>query len=135
MECDAKILLQRVDDYFTGTISKTDLGKWASKAYYDILKGSRPGDAKDHLTLNRYNYCISSYTNYMEPSGNLPWRDIVQRGTRTGPILPAGGASRCPCTVSGAAIFGGSPKDPGMPVTHEDISCGCNLGHYLLHLR
>ena len=39
MECDAKILLQRVDDYFTGTISKTDLGKWASKAYYDILKG------------------------------------------------------------------------------------------------
>jgi len=39
MEYDAKILLQRIDDYFTGIISKTDLGKWANKAYYDILKG------------------------------------------------------------------------------------------------
>lgn len=36
MECDAKILLQRIDDYFTGTISKTDLGKWAENDIEDI---------------------------------------------------------------------------------------------------
>lgn len=36
---DINELCNRVDDYFCGTLSKTDLGKWAENAYYDLLKG------------------------------------------------------------------------------------------------
>lgn len=39
MEYNAIKLLQRIDDYFTGAISKTDLAGWANRAYYDLLKG------------------------------------------------------------------------------------------------
>lgn len=39
MEYNAKRLLKKVDDYFAGTISKADLGKWANSAYYDLLRG------------------------------------------------------------------------------------------------
>lgn len=40
----------------------------------------------------------------------------MQCCTSYGPSGPRG--------KSGAAIFGGSPTDPGMPVTHEDILSG-----------
>lgn len=39
MEYNAKWLLRKIDDYFAGVISKTDLGEWANNAYYDLLKG------------------------------------------------------------------------------------------------
>ena len=39
MEYNAKELLEKIDNYFAGEISKTDLGEWANKAYYDLLKG------------------------------------------------------------------------------------------------
>ena len=39
MEYNAKELLEKIDNYFAGVISKTDLGEWANKAYYDLLKG------------------------------------------------------------------------------------------------
>ena len=57
-----------------------------------LTEDSYLGSINEPLTLNRYNYCISSYPNYMDPSGNLPWRDILQQGTKMGSILPAGGA-------------------------------------------
>ena len=57
-----------------------------------LTEDSYLGSINEPLTLNRYNYCISSYPNYMDSSGNLPWRDILERGTRTGSILPFGGA-------------------------------------------
>ena len=41
---------------------------------------------------------------------------LMQCCTSYGPSGPRG--------KSGAAIFGGSPTDPGMPVTHEDILSG-----------
>lgn len=40
MEYNAKKLLKKVEGYFTGEISKTELGRWANFAYYDLLKGS-----------------------------------------------------------------------------------------------
>lgn len=40
MEFNIKDLAKKIDDYFSEEISKTDLGEWANKAYYDILKGS-----------------------------------------------------------------------------------------------
>lgn len=39
MEYNAKKLKTKIDDYFAGAISKTDLGEWANNAYYDLLKG------------------------------------------------------------------------------------------------
>ena len=39
MEYDLIELKEKIDNYFTGIISKTELGKWASYAYYDLLKG------------------------------------------------------------------------------------------------
>lgn len=39
MVYDINELRSRVDDYLRGTLSKTDLGKWAENAYYDLLKG------------------------------------------------------------------------------------------------
>ena len=39
MEYNAKMLIEKIDDYFAGAISKNNLGEWASSAYYDLLKG------------------------------------------------------------------------------------------------
>ena len=35
-----------------------------------LTEDSYLGSINEPLTLNRYNYCISSYPNYMDPSGN-----------------------------------------------------------------
>ncbi|MDO4261396.1 MAG: hypothetical protein Q4C82_04915, partial [Eubacteriales bacterium] len=39
MEFDVKSLEEKLNCYFKGDISKEDLGAWAKKAYYDILRG------------------------------------------------------------------------------------------------
>lgn len=39
MQINLKILKQRIDEYYNKTISKDDLGKWASKGYYALMKG------------------------------------------------------------------------------------------------
>lgn len=39
MEFDAKTLKEKLNCYFKGEITQGDLGEWANKAYYDILKG------------------------------------------------------------------------------------------------
>lgn len=39
MEYDINELRKRIDSYFLGTLSKEELGRWAEKAYYDLLKG------------------------------------------------------------------------------------------------
>lgn len=39
MEFNANELMKKIDDYFAGKITKTDLGNWVNKAYYDLLKG------------------------------------------------------------------------------------------------
>lgn len=39
MEFDAKSLEDKLNCYFRGEVSKGDLGEWANKAYYDILRG------------------------------------------------------------------------------------------------
>ena len=35
-----------------------------------LTENSYLGSINEPLTLNRYNYCISSYPNYEDPSGN-----------------------------------------------------------------
>ena len=44
----------------------------------------------------------------MDPSGNLPWRDILQQGTKMGPILPAGGAKLEDTYQAGLDIWNGA---------------------------
>lgn len=39
MKFNVHELQVKLDYYFTGKISKTELGQWANKAYYDVLKG------------------------------------------------------------------------------------------------
>lgn len=39
MECNAKMLSNKIDEYFAGAITKSELGEWANRAYYDLLKG------------------------------------------------------------------------------------------------
>lgn len=39
MKFDVHELQSKLDYYFTGKISKIELGQWANKAYYDVLKG------------------------------------------------------------------------------------------------
>ena len=39
MEFDAEVLEEKIECYFRGEISQKDLGRWASTAYYDILRG------------------------------------------------------------------------------------------------
>lgn len=39
MEFSTNELMEKIDSYFAGVTPKTDLGNWASKAYYDLLKG------------------------------------------------------------------------------------------------
>ena len=39
MQINLKILKQKIDEYYNKTISKDDLGKWASKGYYALMKG------------------------------------------------------------------------------------------------
>ena len=39
MKFDVHELQAKLDYYFTGKLSKRELGEWANKAYYDILKG------------------------------------------------------------------------------------------------
>ena len=48
---------------------------------------------------------------------------VESKGSSKGNIITSYGPSG-PRGKSGAAIFGGSPTDPGMPVTHEDILSG-----------
>ena len=56
--------------------------------YYNVVtanfltEDSYLGDIREPLTLNRYNYCISSYLNYVDPSGNVPILPVL------GPTLP-----------------------------------------------
>ena len=46
-----------------------------------LTEDSYLGNINEPLTLNRYNYCISSYLNYVDPSGNDPIIPVL------GPIL------------------------------------------------
>lgn len=39
MEYDINELREKIDNYFIGMISKKELGEWANRAYYDLLKG------------------------------------------------------------------------------------------------
>lgn len=39
MEYNTKKLMEKIDRYFEGELSKDDLGRWAKRAYYDLLKG------------------------------------------------------------------------------------------------
>lgn len=39
MEYDINKLRKKLNSYFLGEISKQNLGEWAGKAYYDLLKG------------------------------------------------------------------------------------------------
>lgn len=39
MKYDINELREKIDSYFLGTLSKEELGRWAEKAYYDLLKG------------------------------------------------------------------------------------------------
>lgn len=39
MEYDINELREKIDNYFIGMISKKELGGWADRAYYDLLKG------------------------------------------------------------------------------------------------
>lgn len=39
MKYDINELREKIDNYFLGTLSKEELGRWAEKAYYDLLKG------------------------------------------------------------------------------------------------
>ena len=45
-----------------------------------LTEDSYLGSINEPLTLNRYNYCISSYPNYMDPSGNT--FDPISEGQR-----------------------------------------------------
>lgn len=40
MKFETNELRVKLDEYFSGILSKKDLGEWAKKAYYDLLKGS-----------------------------------------------------------------------------------------------
>lgn len=39
MEYGMAELRRKIDSYFTGTISKEELGRWSSLGYYDLIKG------------------------------------------------------------------------------------------------
>lgn len=39
MEFELEDIKERLDNYFLGNLTKEELGKWASLAYYDLLKG------------------------------------------------------------------------------------------------
>ena len=51
-----------------------------------LTEDSYLGSQTEPLTLNRYNYCVSSYLNYTDPSGNSTEND-VDRILREYPIL------------------------------------------------
>ena len=51
-----------------------------------LTEDSYLGSLTEPLTLNRYNYCVSSYLNYTDPSGNSTEND-VDRILREYPIL------------------------------------------------
>ena len=51
-----------------------------------LTEDSYIGSQTEPLTLNRYNYCVSSYLNYADPSGNSTEND-VDRILREYPIL------------------------------------------------
>ena len=51
-----------------------------------LTEDSCLGSLTEPLTLNRYNYCVSSYLNYTDPSGNSTEND-VDRILREYPIL------------------------------------------------
>lgn len=40
MKYNIDTLRKNINNYFSGTISNKELGKWAEEAYYDLLKGS-----------------------------------------------------------------------------------------------
>ena len=45
-----------------------------------LTEDSYLGSQTEPLTLNRYNYCVSSYLNYTDPSGNdyyTTWQGII----------------------------------------------------------
>jgi hypothetical protein len=39
MEFELDDIKKKIDDYFLGNLSKEELGEWAKKEYYDLLKG------------------------------------------------------------------------------------------------
>ena len=51
--------------------------------YYSVVtasfltEDSYLGDIREPLTLNRYNYCISSYLNYVDPSGHFLLNPVI----------------------------------------------------------
>ncbi len=53
--------------------------------YYSVVtasfltEDSYLGNIREPLTLNRYNYCISSYLNYVDPSGNTVLWGLLER--------------------------------------------------------
>lgn len=59
MEYNAKTLLNKIDDYFTGKISKTDLGEWSKRAYYDLLRGGYIENEK--ITIYPFLKVISTF--------------------------------------------------------------------------
>lgn len=42
-----------------------------------LTEDSYLGDIAEPLTLNRYNYCISSWLNYVDPSGNIAYDNTI----------------------------------------------------------
>ena len=42
-----------------------------------LTEDSYLGNQTKPLTLNRYNYCVSSYLNYTDPSGNWIYEDEI----------------------------------------------------------
>lgn len=59
MEYCAKELIKRIDDYFVGAISKTELGEWANNAYYDLLKGGYI--EKEKITIYPFIKIVSTF--------------------------------------------------------------------------
>ena len=53
--------------------------------YYSVVtasfltEDSYLGNIREPLTLNRYNYCVSSYLNYVDPSGNTVLWGLLER--------------------------------------------------------
>ena len=61
MEYDINKLRKKLNSYFLGEISKQNLGEWAGKAYYDLLKGGYIECKKNNYLSILKNYINISY--------------------------------------------------------------------------
>lgn len=57
MEFDINKLRKKLNSYFLGAISKQNLGVWADRAYYDLLKGGYI-ECKKVIIVNALNNCV-----------------------------------------------------------------------------